>query len=198
MPLFAGDRYHSRVSPVIGEAASKAIDMIEPYPPANGEGSGTCLVLRPNRALTVWQWVAVFAVLVVVSMAVAVYSFTQGNVFAPLFALAHMGFVALALRWAWRGGERYEVLQVEAGGVRVRRSGAAGVVFQADPRWVRVVLEGKDEDVRLVLGVSGRRIELGAFLAPEERRCLAGRIQDMLAAATGRGPDDLKRFIWTG
>jgi len=172
--------------------------MIEPYPPANGEGSGTCLVLRPNRALTVWQWVAVFGVLAVVSMAVAVYSFTQGNVFAPLFALAHMGFVALALRWAWRRGERYEVLQVEPGSVRVRRSGAPGVVFQADPRGVRVGLEGRDEDVRLVLGSCGRRIELGAFLAPDERRSLAGRIQDMLAAVTGGGPEDLKRYIWTG
>ena len=198
LPLFAGERYHSRVSPTIGGAASKAIGMIEPYSPANGEGSGTCLVLRPNRALTVWQWVVVFGVLVAVSMAVAVYSFTQGNVFAPLFALAHMGFVALALRWAWRGGERYEVLQVEAGGVRVRRSGSAGLVFQADPHWVQVRLEGKDEDVRLVLGSAGRRIELGAFLAPDERRSLAGRIQDMLAAATGGGPEDLKRFIWTG
>ena len=172
--------------------------MIEPYPPTNGEGSGTCLVLRPNRALTVWQWVVVFGVLAAVSMAVAVYSFTQGNVFAPLFALAHMGLVALALRWAWRGGERYEVLQVEPGSVRVRRSGAAGVVFQADPRWVRVGLEGKDEDVRLVLGSSGRRIELGAFLAPDERRSLAGQVRDMLAAVTGGGPEDSERFIWTG
>lgn len=158
--------------------------MIEPHPPATGDGSGTCLVLRPNRALTVLQWVAVFSALLVVSMAVAIYSFTQGNVFAPLFALAHMGFVALALRWAWRGGDRYEVLQIDAREVSVLTS-AGGVVFEASPHWVRVRLEGPDEDVRLLLGASGRRIELGAFLAPEERRRLARRIQDALAAATG-------------
>jgi uncharacterized membrane protein len=198
LPRFAGERYHPPVSPTIGEIASKAIVVIEPYPPADGTGSETCLVLRPNRALTVWQWAAVFGALATVSMAVAVYSFTQGNVFAPLFALAHLGLVALALRWAWRGGERYEVLQVDAGRVSVRRSTEPGVVFEADPHWVRVGLEGRDEDVRVVLGSSGRRIELGTFLAPDERRRLAGRIQDMLAAVTGGGSKDLERFIWTG
>lgn len=168
--------------------------MIEPHPPSCRDGSGSCLVLRPNRALTVLQWVGVFAGLSTVSMVVAIYSFVQGNVFAPLFALAHMAFVAFALRWAWRGGERYEVVEVDSRSVSVRRSAQAGLAFEAEPRRVRVGLEGKDEDVRVVLGSSGRRIVLGTFLAPEERLRLASRLKDMLDAVDGGGPEESKQF----
>lgn len=168
--------------------------MIEPHPIDFADDSASCIVLRPNRALTVLQWVGVFAGLAAVSMVVAIYSFMQGNVFAPLFALAHMAFVAFALRWAWRGGERYEVVAVDSRSVTVRRSAQPGLAFEAAPHWVRVALEGKDEDVRVVLGSSGRRIVLGSFLAPEERRRLASRLKDMLDAVEGAGPEDSQQF----
>lgn len=47
--------------------------------------------------------------------------------------------------------------------------------------WVRVVLEEEDEDTnRLWVGSHGKRVALGEFLAPTERKRLAAALRDAL------------------
>lgn len=158
--------------------------MIEVVPSA-WDGHGARLTLRPPRALTARQFMMVFAVLAGAMWTVALLGWwVVGNVFAPLFALLHSGILALALRGLWRAGERDEVIAIAPDVVEVRRSADAGAAFRAHPYWVRLRIGGAGE--RISLASSGNDVEVGAFLGPAERRELALRLQELLAAACGR------------
>lgn len=152
------------------------------------DGRGTRLRLRPPRALTARQFKALFAVLAGAMWLVAGLGWLTGNVFAPLFALLHSALLALALRWLWRSGERGEDITIGPELVEVSRSAVAGTaaseVFRAHPYWVRLRIEETGENISLAS--SGKRVEVGTFLGPGERRELAGQLQDLLAAANGR------------
>ena len=76
--------------------------------------------------------------------------------------------------WIWRDEVRVE--RREANGQRLR--------WQAEPLRVRISVH-KDAriDDYLTLSGGGRVIELGAFLAPEERVSLAGEIERALTRA---------------
>lgn len=152
------------------------------------DGRGTRLRLRPPRALTARQFKALFAVLAGAMWLVAGLGWLTGNVFAPLFALLHSALLALALRWLWRSGERGEDITIGPELVEVSRSAVAGAaaseVFRAHPYWVRLRIEETGENISLAS--SGKRVEVGTFLGPGERRELAGQLQDLLAAANGR------------
>lgn len=152
-----------------------------------GEGQGARLTLRPPRALTARQFVALFAVLSGTMWLVAGMAWFTGNVFGPVFALIHSAILGAALRWLWFQGERDEVIVIAPGRVEVRRSTQADPLFRAHPYWVRLRISQGAEHV--ALASSGKRIEVGAFLGPAERQDLAGRLQDLLMAASGRGDD---------
>lgn len=157
--------------------------MIEVLPSLPGL-SGARLRLRPPRALTARQFVALFGALAGAMWLVALAGWLAGNAYAPAFALLHSGMVAAALRWLWRSGERGEDITIGPEVVEVTRSSGAGVVFRAHPYWVRLRIEAEGE--RISLTSSGRQVEVGNFLGPAERRQLADKLQDLLAAACGR------------
>lgn len=152
--------------------------------PSMPDGHGAQLRLRPPRALTARQFVALFAVLAGSMWLVAMLGWWAGNAFAPAFALLDSAIVAAALRWLWRSGERGEEITIGPEAVEVNRTAPAGRVFRAHPYWVRLCIEEGGERISLVS--SGRRVEVGAFLGPAERRELADKLQDLLAAASGR------------
>lgn len=152
-------------------------------------GHGAQWVLRPRRALSARQFAGLFAALSLATFAVAGYAFSQGNVFAPAFALLDAAFIAVVLRWVWRQGERFEVIALDAARLEVRRSGQAAPAFVAHPYWVRLTLDGGEGRERVLLGSMGRQVEVGAFLPPEERRDLATRLRRLLASAAGRSRD---------
>jgi uncharacterized membrane protein len=145
------------------------------------------LLLRPRRALTASQFRGLFAVLVLAISLVAAASYSQGNVFAPLFALLDIAIVAWGLGWAWRAGERFEAIALDRQRLEVRCSGQSAPVFSAHPYWVRLSLAGQGGTVQVRLGSHGRSVEVGAFLVEAERRDLAQRLKELLAAASGRG-----------
>ena len=149
------------------------------------------IVLRPPRALSGRQMGGLFAVLSGAMWTIALLSAWQGNVFAPPFALLDSLIVAASLRWMWRLGERREQIDVDEGAVRVSRrdakSGADGApVFEAHPRWVRLRLGDAGCGPQVVLDSRGSQVEVGGFLAPNERRVLADRLGDALRTASGR------------
>jgi uncharacterized membrane protein len=151
----------------------------------------TRLVLRPPRALSGRQMGVLFAATTGAMWVVALLSAVQGNVFAPLFALVDSVIIAAALRWMWRLGERREQIDVDRGAVRVcRRSGSATAaeapVFEAHPYWVRLSVGDAGREPHVVLDSQGLQVEVGGFLAPEERKVLADRLHDALLAASGR------------
>lgn len=157
--------------------------MIEVLPSLPGL-DGARLRLRPPRALTARQFVALFAALAGAMWLVALTGWLAGNAYAPAFALLHSAMVAAALRWLWRSGERGEDITIGPQLVEVIRDAGAGAVFSAHPYWVRVRIEAEGE--RISLACSGRQVQVGNFLGPAERLQLADTLQDLLAAASGR------------
>uniref|UniRef100_A0A8J8AZ48 Aldehyde dehydrogenase family protein n=1 Tax=Coralloluteibacterium stylophorae TaxID=1776034 RepID=A0A8J8AZ48_9GAMM len=134
------------------------------------------MVLRPRRALSSRQFVAVFAALAGGAGLVALFSFFQGNVYAPVFWLLDAAIVGAALRWCWRQGERREVVVLDAREVTITRAAGAGssgeALFRGHPYWTRVVVEDERGSPRILLVSRGRRVEIGeatahgSFFAP--------------------------------
>lgn len=138
----------------------------------------TLLVLRPNRSLSARQLRSFFYVLATVAAGSAALSWLQGNAFAPLFAVLHLGFVAICLALAWRRGEASEVIELNRERVHVWRGPQGESVFCAHPLWVRLIDE---RDGRLWLESGGRRAEIGALLGEAERSRLAAQVRSLLS-----------------
>ncbi len=86
----------------------------------------------------------------------------------------------IAFRAARRNARRYEWVRVDRSDVRVRRVGPDGraAEWRFEPCWVRVHFDEPPTPHSLVVLAShGRRIALGGFLTPEERREFASALR---------------------
>ncbi|HTV86336.1 MAG TPA: DUF2244 domain-containing protein [Dyella sp.] len=147
--------------------------------PALG-GLPCVLWLRPNRVLSrrgLRRLILVLAALALITAGLEVW---QGDVFAPLFNLIEACAMAIALSVAWRAGDRSERITLDAQSLEVQTlPGRRCMRFQ--PYWVRVLLESGEGRYRLLLSSHGRRLEVGAFLAEEERAQLFRKLKVLLA-----------------
>lgn len=171
-----GHGYHPDRYPRYG----RGCDMIQVLRSVS-DGSHAQLVLHPPRALTARQFVQLFAALAGLMWFTASLAWWSGNRLAPAFALLHSFLVGVALRAVWRSGERREEIRVGPDCVEVLLAAGSSPVFRAHPYWVRVVAEKE----RVLLVSSGRRVEVGSFLAPAERRELAVTLEGLLATGNG-------------
>ncbi|QAU25534.1 DUF2244 domain-containing protein [Dyella sp. M7H15-1] len=136
--------------------------------------------LRPNRVLSRRGLSRLILVLATLALMTAGLGAWQGNVFAPLFALIEASAVAIALSVAWRAGDRSERITLDAESLEVQiLPGRRCTRFQ--PYWVRVLLESGEGRYRLLLSSHGCRLEVGAFLAEEERAELFRKLRVLLA-----------------
>lgn len=152
--------------------------------------------VRPNRTLSRRSLKRLAWGVAAVVLATGLIGAHQGNVFAPVFALIEAAFVAWALGVAWRAGSHGERITVD------RRSLEVEVLpehrrtrFQS--AWVRVLLAPGGNRHRLLLASHGCELEIGAFLADEERTELWHKLRQLLAQVTApqdqstdHGPDD--------
>lgn len=149
----------------------------------------------PLLSLTIWPHRSLSARGFRVVLAVA-----SILLFIPLLAIIGTGalyviavFMALDLLLLWgmirlsyRSGRICETVSIWPDRLLVERSEPNGAsrVWEANPHWVKVqLIDTRRVPDYLVLSSSGRDIELGAFLTPEERRGLAREIRDGLARA---------------
>ena len=147
------------------------------------DGLPCAMWLRPNRVLSRKGLRRLIVVLVALVLATAALGAWQGNVFAPLFALIESVAMAVALSVAWRAGDRGERITLDASSLEVRSlPGQRRVRFQS--HWVRVRLVPGAGRQRLLLASHGRELEIGAFLAEEERAELSGKLKVLLAEST--------------
>jgi len=136
--------------------------------------------LKPNRALSRRDLRRLIGVLAALALTTAGLGAWQGNVFAPLFALLESSAVAFALGVAWRAGDRSERITLDEASLEVQSlPGRRGMRFQ--PYWVRVQLKPGRGGHRLWLTSHGRALEIGAFLADEERVELSKKLMVLLA-----------------
>ncbi|HEY8682061.1 MAG TPA: DUF2244 domain-containing protein [Rhodanobacter sp.] len=141
--------------------------------------------LKPNRTLSRRGLRRLIMVLVALALITAGLGAWQGNVFAPLFALLESAVVAVALRAAWRSGDRSERITIDASSLEVQSlPGRRSTRFQV--YWVRVLLEPGNRRQRLLLSSHGRELEIGAFLAEQERVELSKKLMVLLADFNGQ------------
>lgn len=143
-------------------------------------------VLRPNPPLGRRAMVLVLA-------AVAIANFAFGMLFVLQGAwpvMPFMGLDVLALAWAFRASRRaargHERIIVRAGDVEISRVPASGApsATHFNPYWLQVrITEDMEQPRHLLLSSHGRTIELGRFLAPEERVRFAAMLKNALHAA---------------
>lgn len=72
------------------------------------------IIARPNRSASPATMLGVFAALAFSVLMVSLFSYLQGNVWAPLFALADLALVAVCFRWVWRRGEDYDCIRMDS------------------------------------------------------------------------------------
>ncbi len=162
--------------------------MIEQVIPTTG-GRGLALRLTPNRSAGSRGLLGAFAAIATVAMGVAWLAAANGNVFAPAFAVLDVALVGIGFRCVGRALAREETIAFFEDAVVVRRGTREDARFQT--YWLRVEDEpGATPNARhrLLLGSHGRRVEVGAFLADDERAELARRIKDALATVRGAAP----------
>lgn len=153
------------------------------FKPAAGDGPGATVWLRPNRALSHRALVTLAWGLAVVVVATGLIGLRQGNVFAPLFALIEAGIVAWLLGVAWHAGNRGERITLDRQSMDVEvMPGHRCTHFQ--PSWVWVLLASCGPRRRLLLSSHGCEMEIGAFLADEERTEVWRKLKQLLAEVT--------------
>jgi uncharacterized membrane protein len=119
-------------------------------------------------------------------MAVSLFSFMQGNVLAPPFALLDMLLVGYCLRLVWRRGADFDRVRLGADeiAIDIRRGAAArSTVYQTG--WARVWAErdARSGENCVYVGSHGRRTEVGSFLVAAERARLESLIKIRLGQA---------------
>ncbi len=151
------------------------------------------LVVEPNRSLTWSQSLAFFAGISVVSLSIAVVFALKG--YWVIFPFTGLELLALgaAIHYVSVAACRCQVISIDAEIVRVekgrlKRAGATrgGPESQHDfsRSWTRVDLEEQQQPrplLRVWVGASGKRVEIGEFLTDWEKRELANELQRRIA-----------------
>ncbi len=105
---------------------------------------------------------------------------------APYAVLA-LGALWLFMRLSYRSGRLTEQVRLWPDAIAVERREPQGTIrrWDANPYWVDIQTETtRDIQHYLTLRGSGRRIELGTFLTPEERIRLADELRTRIAGLT--------------
>lgn len=150
--------------------------------PAQGEAR---LHLWPHRSLTPGGFVGFIGATAAVAAVPAVGALGSPVLWAllPFFAVT-IGGVWWAIRRNQRDSEIIEDLTLGPEGLLLVRHGPRGrrQSWQANPHWVQVTVHATGGPVPnyLTLRGNGREVELGAFLAEDERVALGRELQDRL------------------
>ncbi len=145
------------------------------------------VVIKPNRSLTwrqsLWFIAAVSLLLFTVSGVLASLGYWLVLPFAGLEIIALLA----AVWWVAERGMDCEVVSMDASQVRVEKGRRARrpesrVSF---PRaWARVELRRRGwYPLQLLIGASGVWVELGGFLADDEKKTLADELEKLLLRA---------------
>jgi uncharacterized membrane protein len=139
-------------------------------------------VLYPHRSLPPQGFLLLMLLLGAASFAAGV-SFVLIGAW-PVFGYFGLDvlLVYLAFRASYRSARMHEWVRLTEDALTVERVGQRGERrrWQFQPFWLRVVLEERDETNSLVLTSHGRRVVVGGFLAPAERKNLAVALKDAL------------------
>lgn len=152
------------------------------------EGAGPVLsaVLSPNRSLPptgfAWTMLLAFGMILIPLLPLLGSPVVWGLL--P-FLMSAIWLLWVFLRRNYRDGYLREELRLWSDRIEIRRTDPGGAIreWSADPYWIRIEIheDGGPVSDYITLSGSGRRIELGAFLSPEERKALFDTLTACLA-----------------
>lgn len=143
------------------------------------------LTLRPNRPLTARGFVWFFGITACLTAMplLAVLGSPVLWMLLPFVALTFAG-AWMAIRAHARGPQTQEVLTLTQDRIHLHHQPAKGAAleWEGNPYWLRMDLHAETGPVPdyLTLTTGGRKVELGAFLAPEERVAVKADIESRL------------------
>lgn len=143
-------------------------------------------VLTPNRSLPRAGFYAVMAAVGAISLGLGVWFVLNGAWPVLGFFGLDVALLYLAFRLNYRAGRLTEIVRLTAHELLVRRRTARGQTteWRFNPAWVRIEFDAEAEaGAPLVLASHGERVEIAAFLSPEERVDFANALKRALAAA---------------
>jgi uncharacterized membrane protein len=143
--------------------------------------TGYILVARRNNSLTSTGRLAVFALIFVVSIGIAVAFAAFGAWLILPFAGLEMLVLFLAFYHVERHAADYERIEIDGNTVKVEWCSAGTTHGRALNRhWASVVLSG--DGSRLALRSHGRELEIGRYMNAEQRVELAHSLERRLRA----------------
>ena len=149
----------------------------------NGRFSDAAIEVRPNQSLDQSAFLKIRNVFVGISALIASYSFIQGNVFVPFFALMNITILLVLFQQVWKGQDFEERLNYTNGKIVVEcRQGLHTRRAEFDPLWVRFEADPSRSCSGLLI-CNGLSFQLGGFLNPEQRKLLFKRVSEFLARA---------------
>ncbi len=155
-------------------------DAGNPVPPART--GGLILHLQDNRSHLSAEARAAFTVLIGLFLVVAILPALRGQWLVPLFAIGAVALLVAVLDWHRRSQPAAEWLAIDGG--RLLWRSITHPTIEWPLRGTGLVCdETVPARLRLFLSHHGRRIEIGACLALEEKRALAPLIAREIAAA---------------
>jgi uncharacterized membrane protein len=168
--------------------------MTSPSHPDNDSDAEPTLfsaIITPHRSLSATGFVAVMALIGVLSFAGGMFFFLMGA--WPV--IGFLGLDVLLVYWAFRANYRaaaaYEEVTVTASELRLRRVSHRGEVaeWSLNPVWTQLDREINEEYglMRLFLVSRGRKIAVAGFLSPKEKEGFAAALANALGEAR-RGP----------
>lgn len=145
------------------------------------------VILRPNASLGPWGFVWLMAFVSMVSFCVGAIFMMHGA--WPVFGFFGLDVLLLyaAFRLNYRAARRYETVRLLPDCLEVTQVSPRGqhARYTFDPYWVRVELAPAKHDPEtpgaLSLSSHGNSLNIGSFLAPEERVDLADALKFALA-----------------
>lgn len=139
--------------------------------------------LSPHRSLSPAGFCALMAAIAAAFLGVGVVFFVAGAWPVIGFCGLELALVYLFFQLNFRDLRRYETIRLTDTALEVRRvapDGSAELV-SLQSYWLKVTVENSPgRSSRLVLSSHGRALDVGAFLAPEEREDLARALGDAL------------------
>jgi len=155
--------------------------------PANFDDVIFSATLVPHRSLGRRGFITLMGVIAGLWFLTGAYFWSLGA--WPILGFFGLDFLAiwLAFRLNYRAARAYEEVEVGRTALVIRKVAPSGRVeeIRFNPAWVRLEVETvKDEGVkRVVVRARDRRVPVGAFLNPEDRKSFAQAFGAALATA---------------
>ena len=142
-------------------------------------------VIHPYRSLGPVGFALLLTVLIVVNAALAILMLVKGA--WPIVGFLGLDVLAVyvAFRLSYAQARAFERVTIDDEALTVQRVDRRGRQreWRFPSYWVSVWFEGDDDEGRVTLRSHGRSLEVGAYLAPFERKLFAEALREALRSA---------------